>query len=255
MIYKIVITILGLLFLSAEGLELGHLKSRIIGGTIVPVGKYPFVVSLTNATGHHCGGAIIGENCVLTNGRCSLSARKNTTVVAGTNNLKLGGKVYQVYQTFQPPGYNNINYMYNIGVVKIVGKFTFDNTTMPIRLSTSDPPVGSSCTLPGWGLHSWPSTTMSTDLYEISLKRIPDLVCNRTSQKEFPLIYKFCTENNYKHAPCTGDLGGPLVCDNEVKGTVSTLKECGTGYPDTHEKVVHWRDWIESVCKIKHCPK
>ena len=47
----------------------GH-YTRIIGGTEVPVGSYPYMTSLQNAGSHFCGASFLGDKWVLTAAHC-----------------------------------------------------------------------------------------------------------------------------------------------------------------------------------------
>ncbi len=83
--------------------------TSVVGGSAVPNGKYPFMVSLQldrkgvdRADEHYCGGTLIGPRHVLTAGHCIKEVpitRKNyrkLRIVVGAANLRSGGQIRRV---------------------------------------------------------------------------------------------------------------------------------------------------------------
>jgi secreted trypsin-like serine protease len=75
----------------------GVYQAKIVGGTAVPDGKYPFMVSLqadkSNARlhrGHYCGGSLIDRNSVLTAAHCvSFIWRFNTPLTLSFRDVRI----------------------------------------------------------------------------------------------------------------------------------------------------------------------
>ncbi|KAM7350412.1 trypsin I-P1-like [Cochliomyia hominivorax] len=58
---------------------------------------------------------------------------------------------------------------------------------------------------------------------------------------------KICASDlmDYEKNPCSGDSGGPLICDGHLTGLVSFGVYCGHGLPTVYTEVYEYKTWIE----------
>lgn len=72
-------------------------------------------------------------------------------ILVGTNDLKSGGKYYDVEKFVAHEKYDNPQYAYDIAVIKVKGLIEFNEKVQPIKLSQKEVPDGVELQLTGWG--------------------------------------------------------------------------------------------------------
>lgn len=74
----------------------------------------------------------------------SISSRttEGMDILVGTNNLKTGGEYYEVEYFKMHEDYNFVKRSGDIGVIRIAGKFKFNDKVQPVRLSSVEVPEG-----------------------------------------------------------------------------------------------------------------
>lgn len=148
------ITAVALLAARVEG------ESRLHGGKNAANGQFPHQVALRNTASTNnrpfCGGSIIGARFVLTAASCILRFPDLLTwrVIAGEVDLRVSGAEYRVDYVKAHPQAGPLRN--DIGIVRIIGEFTFSTNVQAIKLPTADTPIesdGSSVTalFAGWG--------------------------------------------------------------------------------------------------------
>lgn len=228
---------LGLIF-AAAGVADGEepdVTTSVVGGSAVPNGKYPFMVSLqldrrgsSRADEHFCGGTLIGPRHVLTAGHCIKEmpiTRKNyrkLRVVVGAANLNDTGQTRRV-KSFSNisvhPRYKSTNYgvKYDAAVIRLS---TPVNGVKPIKLAGGKDngleAKGSQATISGWGstLAVSPSDPSPRVNYPDRMQevRVPvgsDAFFKRSYGRGFvkPIMVG---AGSGGEGVCYGDSGGPL---------------------------------------------
>lgn len=136
------------------------ITSKIFDGSDATT--YHYQVSLqTMDDSHFCDGSIIDAAWVLTAARCIHSETTiDFKILAGSID-RTNGVWKDVSLAKRHPGYDpDYNSIYmncyenNIGLVRIIGTFTFTDTIQPIKLANDSPGPGSDATLTGWGYSS-----------------------------------------------------------------------------------------------------
>merc|ERR1712117_890923 len=226
----------------------GGTYDRIIGGSPVPVGYYPWVSSLQLGSYHYCGGALISPYYVLTAAHCVAWGRE----VLYTK-IRLGGDrhgmVRRVHKVKIHAGYDDI---------------TNDNDIALIKLRKPAPSIGTVC-LPeigedwegmagivaGWG-HTRYSGKDSKKLQQVTVDIMDNEQCRSMYSNTEITDNMICagTEEGGKDA-CQGDSGGALFVKGQdgrwvIPGIVSWGRGCGDPeHPGVYTSVARFREWVD----------
>lgn len=227
-------------------------EPRIIGGTVVPQGKYPFIVFLIfqNAAGKRwaCSGSIVESNTVVTAAHCTIGAVAATALVNNANRDDLtAGKTYGVSWVYTHPWYNPMNPAFgnDVGLVRLSEPVP-DITPIKllpinsVRFQAADTPLVAA----GWGRVSNEVYTASRQLMEVTLPVVDKESCRSTFGIDpFAISAMVCAGAN-ETGVCNGDSGGPLFqkigLSYVLIGITSfgTARGCGIpGYPDVFGRV------------------
>uniref|UniRef100_A0A182NPH5 Peptidase S1 domain-containing protein n=1 Tax=Anopheles dirus TaxID=7168 RepID=A0A182NPH5_9DIPT len=190
-------------------------SGRVIGGSPTPYENFPFVVSLRRQGAHFCGGSVVSQRHVLTAVHCVYGLSPfEITVVGGTTYSNRGGVAFPVsaiaiHPSSRPLGNNVMTYDAAVLTVNTYYPMTNYNNIRIISLQTNaDLPPTADCTVIGWGRTS--TEMVSTVLQKAPMRLVsgctPDTVC--------------AMWGTYVTA-CSGDSGGPLICDGKLTGIVS----------------------------------
>ncbi|XP_027766378.1 granzyme A-like [Empidonax traillii] len=214
----------------------GGLCADIIGGTEVAPHSRPFMAQIKDSQGHFCGGALIKENWVLTAAHCEMKGGK---VVLGAHSLKAREKqkqTFKIAKQIRYPCYDPSSKENDIMLIQLQKRATLTTAVKPIPLPTSDddPKPGTICTVAGWGQTDNRPKTLSATLREVNITVIRRQICNnKYHYNGNPVI----TENmicagaeSGNRDSCLGDSGGPLRCNNVMRGITSfgKPKKCGS---------------------------
>jgi secreted trypsin-like serine protease len=224
----------------------GYFEPKIVGGTPVPNGKYPFMASLeiVGADGRtgQCGGSLIDPDSVLTAAHCLVNARRVGLSVGRTVLSQNQGQVRFASDAFIDPRYNGQeNAAYDAAVLKLRSSVT---GIKPIGLATAKQneleTPGRLLTVAGWGVTS-EGGAPSVRLREVSVPVVSDSTARQaySSAQYFPSLM-VATGAKGKDA-CQGDSGGPLFDPGPTStqvGIVSFGRGCArAGFPGVYTEV------------------
>lgn len=219
---------------------------QVIGGSAVPLGKWPDAVAVVGAQGS-CTGTLIAPDIVLTAGHCADAGL--TQVIANTTDFNSAGGTRSSIASIT--AYPNWETTYDVAVVKL---------TMPITTVTPRP-IGASCTfqgfssqmmvhLVGFGLTDTAGQGNNTTLREANAP-VTDPTCSggRGCQPGAAPAGEFIAGGNGTDS-CFGDSGGPVYLDTPrgtmviaavSRGLDNSPTPCGGGgiYVRT-DKVLQW---------------
>ncbi|XP_015252959.1 PREDICTED: mast cell protease 1A-like isoform X2 [Cyprinodon variegatus] len=237
------ILILLSLFQVAEG-------SKIVGGRDAVPHSRPYIASLQIGGRHICGGVLIREDFVLTAAHCDLSIPY--TVVLGADKLEGNEPAKQhidVLSTFPHPDYTDL--ANDIMLLKLSRPAILTKEVQLISMKSNRPKVGSKCLTAGWG-DIGDNNTLANRLQEVNVTIMPTRTCQRR-WREVPITRSMVCAMGAERLQgfCSGDSGGPLICNGTSVGVVSfSGRRCGNPMtPDVYTRVASFRKWIEKILK------
>lgn len=226
--------------------ELGTISQPVVGGTMVPPGKWPDAVAVLGAKGT-CSGTLIAPDVVLTAGHCS-GIEASEVVIDSTNYNASGGQRRKVARITAYPDYQK---SYDIAVVVL------DSPVDGIAPRT----IASKCTYAGF------SADTTVHLVGFGLAQADGGGTNTTLREAMaPVLDPDCSGGNGCRdgaSPdgefvaggggadsCFGDSGGPVYLDTErgpvliasvSRGLAGNPEPCGgAGIYVRTDKLVSW---------------
>ncbi|XP_037908341.1 transmembrane protease serine 9-like isoform X2 [Hermetia illucens] len=195
-----------ILILVISGIE--GKKDRIVGGSKAKLGQFPFIVAIKLKFPDFCfcGGSLISSQIVLSAAHCFASGR-------------------DPFELVQP----------------VIESKNF----RPIALARTRPYPGTKCQVAGWGLlsehsHQGSPLLMYANIYITDFEEcstMPMYIDNET------MVCAGVPSGGVDS--CTGDSGGPLICDNKLAGIVSFGIGCARkGTYGVYSDVASGLKWI-----------
>jgi len=210
-------------------------RPRIVGGTPVAAGTYPWMTALTErrdplAVGPICGGTLIGTQTVLTAAHClhELDASRLDAAVGAVRLKDEGGERIAVER------FSNAGGAVDLALLRLAEPAT----VAPVAIAgPADAPYyapGAPARVLGWGQLSEDKLRPSNNLREVEVPIVSDADCAAVHRKFDPAFKRrtsICAGAPGRDA-CNGDSGGPLlVADGagalKQVGVVSYGRGCG----------------------------
>lgn len=124
----------------------------VVGGDEAYKDQAPFQCSLQSYGEHFCGCAVINSKFVVTASHCiNTSTADEINVMVGTNDLKCGGRFYEVERLIPHELFDTPKRANDIALVKVMGTIEFGENVKPIELEENEVPDGTEVGVTGWG--------------------------------------------------------------------------------------------------------
>ncbi|XP_033014049.1 gilatoxin-like [Lacerta agilis] len=226
-------------------------RNRIIGGEECPDNNHSWLALLYDSDKLLCSGMLISPDWVLTAAHCYICG--NIQVRLGAHN-KDDYEQLRVSTLKKCPGDNCSCFTDDIMLIKLNSSADMTKRVSTIDLPSSCSPVGTDCTVMGWGTTTTPEETYPNVPYCVNITIFDNRVCEAAYPWEVT-DNMFCAGyfDGGKDS-CRGDSGGPLLCDGGgLQGVVSLggFPCAQPGDPGIYIKICKFLDWIRTTIEEK----
>ncbi|XP_063231359.1 trypsin-1-like [Bacillus rossius redtenbacheri] len=229
--------------------------TRIVGGVLAELGEFPWQASIRASQTHLCGGAIIGEQWILSAAHCFiLKTAADLSVVVGTIYLNNLGSYIQTTQVSKLVVNSKFNwkvssYHNDIALLQLKTKLVFSTYVNKISLPQSNYTASGNGVVSGWGATT-EAGNLSSVLYWVEVPIMTRAICVDYYGDEVQDGMMCAGYDSGGKDSCQGDSGGPLVCDKKTVlcGIVSAGDGCARPeQPGIYSDVAYFVDWITST--------
>jgi V8-like Glu-specific endopeptidase len=227
-------------------------QNRIIGGTNVSAGTYPW---FAHAISGNCGGILIAANWVLTAAHCP--APSSYTIGAlDYSDASNGGQFFQVIsvsQTFQHPLYQDPKYPQDSFDFRL-NKLDRSSSITPVDIDSdnlSDAYLsGKILKAIGFGNTNVEDPNYPNRLQHVDVSYMTNDDCKNQNYPSYWISDSMMCAGSAGYDACQGDSGGPLldVSSTKVVGIVSWGISCAVdGNPGVYARISNQFQWIKAI--------
>ncbi|KAK0428965.1 hypothetical protein QR680_011110 [Steinernema hermaphroditum] len=238
-------------------------EKRIIDGTSVPPGTYPFYAAVVEDREINCGGSIIGDRWVLTAAHC-IDDDDEITISVGMNSShaqKYRARPISWYKEFDVSDLLN-----DIVLLETVRPIEFNAYVQPINLAEDDIEIGRSVITMGYGFTDVAKTKLSNKLLHLKGNVLSPEECNITNTYE--RVSTICFQAKNTGNVCNGHSGGPLLAKDSSgklrlygvlsRAVIDGMEDdendyCTKKQKNTYTRVMFYCSWIEETTSLAVC--
>ncbi|XP_067410127.1 transmembrane protease serine 9 [Emydura macquarii macquarii] len=236
-------------------------SSKIVGGSGVARGEWPWQVSLwLRRKEHKCGAVLIADKWLLSAAHCFdvYSDPKMWVAFLGTPFLSgMDGRVEKIFRIYKHPFYNVYTLDYDVALLELATSVRFTSAIKPICLPDNSHVFreGARCFITGWGATK-EGGLMSKHLQKAAVNVIGDQACKKFYPIQISSRMVCAGFPQGAVDSCSGDAGGPLACKEPsgrwfLAGITSWGYGCARPYfPGVYTKVTAIRGWIRQNLKL-----
>ncbi|NWU60067.1 TMPS5 protease, partial [Dromas ardeola] len=246
--------------------------ARVVGGTEVSPGRWPWQVSLYQGSRHHCGGSVLAREWIVTAAHC---VHRHAVFLLGHRRLRASawlvfagvithGSIKQedgvlVKKIIYHPLYNDSSLDYDIALMKLQVPLNFSGAIRAVCLPPSHQDLfqGTQCWVSGWGYTRPDQGQVTETLKEALVPLIGTRRCNSSCMYAGELTARMLCAGYLrgKIDACQGDSGGPLVCQDgftwSLVGIVSWGQGCAEpNHPGVYTNVAQLLPWIYRITEV-----
>ncbi|XP_078719638.1 prostasin-like [Lampetra fluviatilis] len=235
-------------------------KSRVVGGSLANVGKWPWQASLQYYNSHMCGASLISKDWLVSAAHCfegrndvnAWQVRLGTTYIYDSwSSVNLAVAEIITHERFN---YTAIDY--DIALVRLSWSVDFTSQISPICLppDTSHFPLpGKTCYISGWGRTSEADYGVYYELLDAPMDVFSHSGCSSDKMNGKSITTRMICIGHPAGgiSACQGDSGGPLTCQG-TDGTwyLSGVTSWGNGCarpmkPAVYTKTSKLLKWIK----------
>jgi len=266
-VWQLLLTVSLLLGSYCSALAATQPTPRIVGGTVVPDDRYPFMASVVydldgdGFFSHGCGGSVVGSRWVMTAAHCVVDAQTGAVLPVAEVAVILGaldlsdqseGRLLNAENINVHPGFDLETFVADIALIELDTDISMPLLSLP--LAGSDVPViDEPAIVAGWGLLVEGGFGTSPLLREVAIPIVSHSQCLPFYQDTLQLDANLCAGGDSLGGvdSCQGDSGGPLFVNRDgllvQAGIVSYGEGCARpGIPGVYTRVSTYTDWIAS---------
>jgi secreted trypsin-like serine protease len=202
-------------------------EPRIVGGTTVEAGEYPWQVAVLKKQGGSlffiCGGTLIADKRVVTAAHCTSGSAGSLKVLVGTQRLSTGGSILDVSSYADHPSYSSSTDRFDAAVLELATSgIAAGGQTLSLigQEGSADDALwapGKLLAISGWGDTS-EGGSISDQLREAQVPRVADSTCGQGDYygSAFDPATMVCAGPAAGGVDtCQGDSGGPLAASTQ----------------------------------------
>lgn len=236
-----------IIYLSLDYTLCTGIGERIVGGIPVTEKKYGYFVRVHYQGMFLCGGSLLRNNAVVTAAHCVSNLKvKELRVHANTLSLKDEGIVRKVKKVVFSNLYNERTTNYDVTVL-ILASGVPNSSFTPIELHKTPVAVGTKCMVIGHGRIE-EKGKYATQLQEVWVPVLSRAVCQRKYAGVARITRSMMCASQLGKDACSGDSGGPMVCNGQQAGIVSWGMQCAdSSYPGVYTDISRVYTFIEKA--------
>jgi secreted trypsin-like serine protease len=242
---------------------------QVIGGSLSPDGRWPFVVAIVSARtlnnyfAQFCAGSLVHRRFVLTAAHCvEGDDARDINILVGTQNLRAGGRRVAVSRIIIHRSYDSDTGDFDIALLRLVTDVTGIRPVplLPSRAESRFAPTGRTAITMGWGdTARGDAVRYPKRMHEARVELIARRKCNREKAYAGEVTPRMVCAGLPEGGrdSCQGDSGGPLVVRDARRrfrlqvGIVSWGEGCARrNKPGVYTRVPRLEEWVRRMIAV-----